>query len=1453
MSQLRVVLFGLLATCSAAAQNYLITQFAGGVLPVYEPGTSADLNGSTIYGAAADAAGNLYFTYQCAVIRWDAGTGLLTLVAGNNLPGYSGENVPAFGARLNYPQGVALDSAGNVYIADTYNYRVRKVSANGLITTVAGNGTPGYGGDNGPATAAMLRFPAGVAVDSHNNLYIADLSNQRIRMVTNGTITTVAGNGQYGYSGDNGPATQATMNNPISVAVDPAGNLYIADRDNNVIRVVSGGTITTVAGNGQLGYNGDNISATAAQLNNPYSVATDAAGNVYIADTYNFRVRMVSGSKITTVAGHGQSSYSGDGGSAVNAGLEAYAVAFNAGNLYIADHFGGRLRKVAGGMINTIVGGGWPASNSVNGPTGTQLAYPNGVAVDLAGDLFIADSADHLIWEVSNGTITRVAGTGVVGYGGDQGSATMAMLNWPMGVAVDSAGNLYIADTNNDRVRMVANGNITTVAGNGNFGFTDNVTATSGQLADPWGIAVDSTGNLYIADLSNQRIRKVTKGGVITTVAGNGTAGYSGDQGSATSASLNYPLGVAVDSAGVLYIADTWNSVIRKVAGGNITTFAGGGYLYGDNIPATSARLSLPYGVAVDSAGAVYIAEYGNRIRKVVGGVITTIAGGGNDFGVDAPAASVRIDPPASVAVDSSSNVYFAAQQLGEVFRLSPYTPSALGASLSHTGNFAPGQNGVIYTVTVSNGPSGGATTGTLDIDEIVPAGLSLVSMSGTGWDCGVGALFGRCARSDVLQPGSSYPPLTVTANVAANASSPLVNSVTLSGGGSITSTASDSALVGWFSNVTIQTSPEGLQFTVDGGSPQIAPQTLSLSTGSHTIAVNATQAGAPGTQYVFAQWSDGTLTPTDTIMVGSSPATYTASFRVQHQLTITASPAAGGTFTPSSGGFYNTLSIVTVTATPNTGYSFSGWSGPVADPSSSSTTVKMTIAQSLTANFTALTPITIQTDPTGLQFSIDGQTAQTAPQTVYLAPGSHTLAVLATQPGTPGTQYVFGSWSDGGAASHTIVVGTSAISYTATFSPQYSVSVSISPAGAGTVTETLSRNGYYNPGTVVTLTATANAGYQFLNWSVDLSGSVNPHLITMDGPHNVTANFSPVTGVTIQTDPTGLQFTVDGGAPQTAPQTLTLSQGPHTIAVALTQAGSPGTQYLFSAWSDGGAASHTINVTSSPATYTATLQTQYQLSIWASPAGCGWETPSNGTYYNAAAVVTVTATANSGYSFTGWSGPVANPSSASTSVTMNGPETVTANFSANTGVTIQTSPPGLQIIVDNLTYTAPKTLSLAAGSHTIAVATTQAGAAGTQYVFSAWSDGGAASHSINVTGSTATYTATFGTQYLLTTMVSPPGAGYVTGSPYPSGNYCDAGTTMQLTATAYSGYQWSNWSGALSSTGNPVSITMDGPHTVTANFVSTTPTCTLTLSAPGVSLPATGTSTVETCPNNSG
>jgi uncharacterized protein (TIGR03437 family) len=582
-------------------------------------------------GVAVDSSGNLYIADSGnARIRKVSG-GVITTVAGSGTCCFSGDNIPAASASLFGPTGIAVDSNGDLYFLDGpgpgfagYD-RVRKVSG-GVITTAAGGGLSGLG-DNGPAPSAQLDHPTGgVAVDSAGNLYIAEYN--RVRKVSNGVIATVAGNGTPGFSGDNGPAANAQLNGPQGVAVDSAGNLYIADSVNNCVRKIANGVIAKVAGNGTPSFSGDNGPAISSQLHWPAGIAMDSAGSLYIADLGNSRIRKVSNGAIATIAGNGWSSLGGDGGPATGAQFfwpEGVAVD-SAGNLYIADTQNFCVREVAKGVVTTVAGTGVQAQDFIgdNGPaTKAQFAYPTGVAADSAGNLYIADRDSNSIRKVANGVITTAAGGGSAWVG----PPTIDWLYGPSGVAVDAAGSLYIADTYNQLVRKVSNGVITTVAGTGTHGPSsgDNSPATSASLFSPSAVAVDSAGNLYIADTGNSRIRKVTNG-IITTVAGNGGYGFSGDNGPATSAQLYDPYGVAVDSAGNLYIADTLNGRIRKVSNGVITTIAGNGTygFSGDNGPGTSAQLSRPYGVAVDAAGNVYVADRdNNRIRVLTPAAVT--------------------------------------------------------------------------------------------------------------------------------------------------------------------------------------------------------------------------------------------------------------------------------------------------------------------------------------------------------------------------------------------------------------------------------------------------------------------------------------------------------------------------------------------------------------------------------------------------------------------------------------------------------------------------------------------------------------------------------------------------------------------------------------------------------------------------------------------------------------
>jgi trimeric autotransporter adhesin len=660
----------ILAPGTTAAAGGTIITIAGG------DGSSGDATSTTLYhphGVAVDGDGDLYLadTENCRIRKISGGA--ITNVAGNGSCGY-GDDGEATTTRLYRPSGLAASDSGDLYIADSNNCRVKKVSG-ATITTVAGTGLCDYGGDGGAATSAYLRYPSGVALDGIGDLYIADTLNCRVRKVNGTTITTFAGTGSCSYSGDGGAATSAGIDHPYGVVVGSSGEVYISDAYGCAVRKVSGGTITTVAGTGgSCAYGGDGGAATSANLNFPASLALQG-GDLYIADTINCRVRKVSGGTITTVAGNGSCADSGDGGAAASASMNSpFGVATSSnGALYIADTNNCRVRKVSSAIITTVAGNGSCGyGGDGGGTTSSTLSPPNGVAIGDAGDIYIADTDNCRVRKVSEGIITTVAGNGSCGYSGDGGAATMAMLYWPRGVAVSDSGDLYIADSRNCRVRKVSGGTITTVAGNVSCAYYgDGGAATDAALSYPDGVAVDDAGVLYIADTASCHVRMVS-GGTITTFAGNGSCQYSGDGGPAASAGISNATGVAVSTSGDLYIADYSNCRIRKVSGGTITTVAGGGpnqisppcAYAGDGGAATSADLYFPVGVAVSGSGDLYISEPSTscRVRKVSGGSIATFAGNGScAYGGDGgPATSATLNSPSGVAVDASGRVYIA-------------------------------------------------------------------------------------------------------------------------------------------------------------------------------------------------------------------------------------------------------------------------------------------------------------------------------------------------------------------------------------------------------------------------------------------------------------------------------------------------------------------------------------------------------------------------------------------------------------------------------------------------------------------------------------------------------------------------------------------------------------------------------------------------------------------------
>jgi sugar lactone lactonase YvrE len=612
--------------------------------------------------------------------------------------GHGNANGSTTNALFNNPQGIALDSAGNLFVADTADNAIREISANGNVTTIA-----------------TLNHPAGIAISASSNIYVANFGDNTIAEITSAGVTTIAGSA--GVTGSlNANGTNALFNEPQGVAVDPAGNVYVADYGNNAIRVIAqNGTVTTLTGSpSNPGHTDGQIASATFYL--PSAIALDSATNLYVADTGNNTIRLITpAGTVSTLAG-AAGSYGFADGTGTNALFYApSAVTVDAAsNVYVADSFNNAIRMIApGGIVTTLA---------------EQLMQPAGLAFG-SGTLYIADTGNGTIREFTNGILTTIAGS--PSTGSNDGPGLTARFNAPQSVAVDGSGNSYVADSANGTIREISGSGVVTTIG------------TNTQFSTPVGIASDAAGNVYIADTGNSVIRKLSSGSVSIFAGLLATPGNL--DGPAASAQFNQPAAVAVDHNGVVYVADTGNNTIRTITGGVVITLAGSIWNFGSaDGTGTNALFHAPQGIAVDSSGNIYVADTANHaIREITSrGIVTTIAGTPGILGSIDGATNSLFCNPTGVTVDDSGNVYVTDSGNNTIRKLTP----AAGVWTVTTVAGVPlvsGSSDGLGSAALFNDPTGIAWSGgyfyiadaannTIRIDQTIPPSITTQPQSQT-------------------------------------------------------------------------------------------------------------------------------------------------------------------------------------------------------------------------------------------------------------------------------------------------------------------------------------------------------------------------------------------------------------------------------------------------------------------------------------------------------------------------------------------------------------------------------------------------------------------------------------------------------------------------------------------------------------------------------------------------
>jgi sugar lactone lactonase YvrE len=707
-------------TAGAVTDRTNVSTVAGSGTSGFSDGSTSSPKFYSPTGIAIAASGNMYIAdSQNHCIRKITASGYVTTFAGSGVAGFL--NGTADVAQFNIPYSIAVDASENIYVTESTSYAVRKITQAGVVSTLAGKETTS-GFLDAQGTNALFAGPKGLTVDSSGNIYVADANNNRIRKITSsGTVTTFAGDGTAGFL--DGQGTAAKFNNPIGVAVTGSGVIYVSDALNNRIRAISGtGLVSTFAGSGATGL--VNGQGTAAQFNTPRALTVDSSGNIYLVDYNNNRIRKITNTgAVTTLSGTGAfGAVNGVGTVATFKYPEGIAVDAS-GNSFVADVTNNSIRKITNSG-DTSTYAGTAVRGLENGQSGTMAMFnsPIAVAVNSSGITYVIDDFNSCIRKVaSNGVVTTFVGNTATGYVDGQGTA--AYFNNPKGMVVDAAGNIYVADTFNNRIRKVTSaGVVTTIAGDGTAGYLDGQ-GTAAKFNNPYGLTIDVAGNIYVADTKNHRIRKISTSGAVTTVAGYILSGFA--DGSSTVARFKNPQSITIDNAtGILYVADTTNNRIRKIAtDGTVSTFAGSFAGYQDD-QGTAAYFNTPGGIARDASGNFYIGDYYNSVvRKISStGMVSTYAGSGSSEYNDGIGNVASFYFPVGVATDASGDVYVAdsyTQRIRKITSVEPYTispalPTGMNFNTSTgviSGTPTEVRASMVYTIGASNYSGTGTTT----------------------------------------------------------------------------------------------------------------------------------------------------------------------------------------------------------------------------------------------------------------------------------------------------------------------------------------------------------------------------------------------------------------------------------------------------------------------------------------------------------------------------------------------------------------------------------------------------------------------------------------------------------------------------------------------------------------------------------------------------------------------